>query len=122
MKDIKDHGCRSTVLTSPTGVRRVVTHDSFALLSHGDVIHLSPLAPPIQGDPGLLQEYQNFRLELDFLEAQPTASTDSAEVGDSHSSSLKMLVPSSKIGHLKGVGGSIIHKLKHENQARPAHL
>jgi hypothetical protein len=57
MKDTKDHGRGSTVLTSPTGVRRVVTHDSLALLSHGDVIYLSPLAPPLQGDPGVLQEY-----------------------------------------------------------------
>jgi hypothetical protein len=44
MNDTKDHGFCRTVLTSPTGVRRVVTHDSLALLSHGYVIHLSPLA------------------------------------------------------------------------------
>jgi hypothetical protein len=116
LKDTKDHACRSTVLRSPTGVSRVVTLDSFALLSHGDVIHLPSLAPPIQGDPGVLQEYQNFRPELDFLEAQPTASAHSAVVGDSHSSSLKMIVPSSKIGRLMGVGGSIISKLKHNYQ------
>lgn len=114
LKDTKDHDRRSTVITSPTGDRRVVTHDSFMPLSHGDIIHLSPLAPPIQEDHGILQDYQSFRLELDFLEARPPVRADSDVDDISHSHSLKMLVPSSKIGRLMGMGGSIIRKLKQD--------
>ena len=85
IKDTKDHDRRRTVITSDMGETRLVTHNAFELISHGDVIHLSPLAPPVQGDSIALLEYKNFRLELDFPEAQTQASgpavADLAEAG-----------------------------------------
>ena len=45
-KDTKDHDRRRTVITSTTGESRLVTHHEFAVLSHGDVIHLTPLGAP----------------------------------------------------------------------------
>lgn len=77
IKDTKDHDRRRAVISSTAGESRLVTHNAFRtgmLLSHRDVIHLTPLASPIQGDPSTLLDYKYFRLELDFPEAQTQAS------------------------------------------------
>ena len=90
------------------------------LLSHRDVIHLTPLASPIQGDPSTLLDYKYFRLELDFPEAQTQASgpevQDLADAGHARPNSLRILVPSSKMGRLIGTGGSTIRQLKQDCQ------
>jgi hypothetical protein len=61
-KDSKNHDRRKTVLMSSNGERRVANHEHFQPLFHGDLIHLTPRAPPIEGGPRVLSDYQYFRL------------------------------------------------------------
>ena len=70
--DTKDHDRRRTVNTnrvgeSPLNTRRICT-------PFRDVIHFTPLAQPILGNPSSLLEYNYFRLEFDVPEAQPLSS------------------------------------------------
>jgi hypothetical protein len=51
----------------------MASHFDFQPPSHGDLVHLTPRAPPIEGDPGVLQDYQYFRLKLDFPEIKTQA-------------------------------------------------
>jgi hypothetical protein len=50
------------MIVAALSLQGVVRHNSFALLSHGDVIHLTPVAQPVHGDTGALQEHQYIRL------------------------------------------------------------
>ena len=115
-RDTKNHDRRRTVILHPNGESRVANHADFQPLSHGDLIHLTPCAPPIGGDPSILHNYQYFRFELDFPDINPQGGV--AILGrdvESQDPSLKFLLHSPLVGKLMGPGGSTIQQIRDAN-------
>jgi hypothetical protein len=101
------------------GDSRLVSHDTFLPLAHGDLIHLTPRAPPIVGDPGTLFEYDYFKLELDFPETKvKPGNENSVNIREEYAviSSLKFLLPSAMVGMLMGTGGETIRAIRTEHE------
>jgi hypothetical protein len=116
IKDTKNHDRRRTVIFNPNGESRVVNHEDFQPLLHGDLIHLTPRAPPIHGDPAVLHDYQYFRFELDFPEIITRGSGASSDKDEeSPDISLKFLLHSPLVGKLMGTGGSTIRQIRDAN-------
>ena len=117
IQDTKDHERRRTVLVSQTGVSRVINYYDFQPLMHGDLIHLTPRAPPIQGDPSVLYDYHCFRFELDFPAIIPRADAlvQSDRDRESPDISFKFLLSSPMVGKLMGTGGSTIRQIRDAN-------
>jgi hypothetical protein len=100
------------MIVSPAGVTSTVDHISFQALSHGDLIHLTPRAPALEGDPSLLVDYQYFRLELVFPEAQaPRQHSVTLSTRPDTICSLKFLLPSPMVGALMGRGGTTVRNI-----------
>ena len=91
-------------MVTSEGVSRRVKYDMFTPLSHGDLIHLTPLAPAIVGDPSVLLKYSYFQFNLDF----PESKIENDKEGDVDDSadicSIKFLLPSAMVGTLMGRG------------------
>ena len=115
IKDSKNHDRRSPVVVTSDGVSRRVKYDMFTPLSHGNLIHLTPLAPAIVGDPSVLLKYSYFQLILDF----PESKIENDKEGDVDDSadicSIKFLLPSAMVGTLMGRGGETIRAIRADN-------
>ena len=93
----------------------MANHTDFQPLLHGDLIHLTPRAPPIHGDSGALKDYQYFQLELDFPDITTRGGALSDKDEESLNISLKFLLHSPLVGKLMGMGGSAIQQIRAAN-------